>query len=72
MGSDTIPPDNEGLRRDYKRSFRSGACDMELLQSVIDVVENFISELASANFLLQQRLELMTYSTIRRRSRFIS
>lgn len=28
----------KAFRKDYKRSFRSGACDMELLQSVIDLL----------------------------------
>ena len=28
----------KAFRRDYKRSSRSGSCDMELLQSVIDLL----------------------------------
>lgn len=28
----------KAFRKDYKRSSRSGACDMELLQSVIDLL----------------------------------
>ena len=28
----------KAFRKDYKRSFRSGACDMELLQSVLDLL----------------------------------
>lgn len=43
---------------------------LRLLHGDIRVMENFISELASANFLLQQRLELMTYSAIRQKIAF--
>ena len=28
----------KAFRKDYKRSSRSGSCDMELLQSVIDLL----------------------------------
>ena len=43
---------------------------LRLLQSNIRVMENFLSELASANFLLQQRLELLTYNAIQHKIAF--
>lgn len=43
---------------------------LRLLQSNIRVMENFVSELASANFLLQQRLELLTYNAIQHKIAF--
>jgi CRP-like cAMP-binding protein len=43
---------------------------LRLLQSDIRVMENFVSGLASANFLLQQRLELLSYNAIQHKIAF--
>ena len=43
---------------------------LRLLQNNIRVMENFLSELATANFLLQQRLELLTYKAIQHKIAF--
>ncbi len=41
-----------------------------LLQKDLRIMKNFISELASASFMLQQRLELMSYSGIAQKAAF--
>ncbi|QTQ11424.1 Crp/Fnr family transcriptional regulator [Treponema parvum] len=43
---------------------------LRLLQSDVRVMKNFLIELASANFLLQQRLELLTYNAIQHKIAF--
>lgn len=43
---------------------------LQMLQSDVRLMDNFISELASANFLLQQRLELLTYNAIQQKIAF--